>query len=236
MAGARLEWARQGDGQGRRPAPNASPAWAPTLKGAMANPELNIATRLWLQRFPAETLSVPGRASCLALHAAHHGVGWGGLLADLERAALDGRHRDLGGLGRAGRFHCRRCPHSPAVIRLTEPGGMPGFAARPSYGHQSVRVAPTATTPPPIALGFDQLESESGWAPGASRHPPLQVLSAGHLHALLVLGTRAAGPVGAAPRVRAALAMADAVRPRRASLRHGLARRKSVQQAATAAL
>ena len=36
--------------------------------------------------YPAQTLTIPGRAFHLALHAAQHGVEWDRVLADLERA------------------------------------------------------------------------------------------------------------------------------------------------------
>jgi hypothetical protein len=153
-----------------------------TLAGVGVNPE-----PLWLTLaahrepmpvggFSAQTLTIPGRAFMLALHAAHHGVGWGNFLSDLERgtsAADIATWREAAELAAS----LQATAAFAAGLRLVEPGrAIASELGLPSDG--SVRLALKASTPPPIALGFDQLASASGWRERAAilRHklfPPV---------------------------------------------------------------
>jgi hypothetical protein len=97
----------------------------------------------------------------LALHAAHHGVGWGRFLDDLERAVSTA---DIATWEAAAELAAslQATPAFAAGLRLTEPGRV--LASQLDLPTQaSVRLALTATTPPPIALGFDQLEQAAGF-------------------------------------------------------------------------
>ena len=126
--------------------------------------------------FPAQTLTIPGRACLLALHAAHHGVGWGRFLDDLERGVV---MADFATWKAAAELAAslRAIPAFAAGLRLVEPGR--ALALRldlPAEG--SVDLALKTTTPPPIALGFDQLARATGWRERATilRHkffPPV---------------------------------------------------------------
>lgn len=102
-------------------------------------------------------LSPPGRALHVSLHSAQHGFQWKRPLKDLERAittadaetwrrAADLAHR----LGATESF--------AAGLRLTEAGA--DLAARLNLPRgQSIEVALRAATPPPIALGLEELRT-----------------------------------------------------------------------------
>jgi Uncharacterised nucleotidyltransferase len=106
-------------------------------------------------RFEAQTLTVPGRAFLLALHAAHHGAAFGRALADLERgiSTLDvSTWRSAAVLATS----LGAIPAFATGLRLV-PGGAE-LATRLGLSTESaVDVELKATTPPPVALGFDQL-------------------------------------------------------------------------------
>jgi hypothetical protein len=110
--------------------------------------------------YPTQTLTLPGRAFLLALHAAQHGVEWSRPLADLERAisaADDETWRAAAELAATVRATAsfaaglRLIPAGQALAdRLQLPGDLP------------TEVALRAGTAPPIALGLDQLTRAGG--------------------------------------------------------------------------
>jgi hypothetical protein len=110
--------------------------------------------------FEAQTLTTPGRAFMLSLHAAHHGVGWDKVMADLER----GVERADFGTWRAAADLARELEAAGAFatgLRLV-PGGR-DLADRLDLPRQvSSDVALKAASPPPVALGFDQLARADG--------------------------------------------------------------------------
>ena len=113
--------------------------------------------------YPAPALSLAGRALNIALHAAHHGSGWGKVLADLERALQlvdDSVWAQAAAL--AGELDA--VDAFAAGLRLVPPGA--ALAARLALpANQSVEVALHAGTPPPVALGFERLAGARGpWA------------------------------------------------------------------------
>jgi Uncharacterised nucleotidyltransferase len=111
--------------------------------------------------FEAQTLAIPARTLMLALHAGQHGTGWGRFLDDLERGASridistwDAAAELAASLGATAAF--------ATGLRLVEPGrALASELGLPTDG--SVDLALKASTPPPIALGFDQLARASGW-------------------------------------------------------------------------
>jgi hypothetical protein len=153
-----IEWVRKDDG--------AVVDLHRTLSGVGVDPE-ELWQALAQQReeiavggFPAQTLTVPGRAFMLALHAAHHGVGWGRFMADMERAVST---VDIATWEAAAKLAAslEATPAFATGLRLTEEGReLASQLELPSQA--SVRATLTATTPPPIALGFDQLERAGG--------------------------------------------------------------------------
>jgi hypothetical protein len=132
-----------------------------TLPGLGVDPELAWRTlsarseTVPVAGYPARALGRSGRALHLALHAAQHGEAWGRVLADLEHAlevvdqsvwkeaaALAAELGAIDGLG--------------AGLRLVPAGAaLAGRLQLPA--NRSVEVALHASSPPPIALGFDQL-------------------------------------------------------------------------------
>ena len=140
-----------------------------TLPGTGVGPE-----QLWLtlesHREPidiagstAETLTKPGRAFMLALHAAHHGSGWGQFIHDLERGTCE---VDLE-TWRAAAELAESLNATPAFaggLRLVERGRE--IAAElhlPVEG--AVDLGLKASTPPPLALGFEQFARTRGLRP-----------------------------------------------------------------------
>ena len=107
--------------------------------------------------YPARVLCVPARALYVTLHAAQHGKGWGKATVHVERALLILEESDwIQAMSLAERLGAGDA--FAAGLRLV-PQGVE-LAARLSLPDpKSVRVALHATTPPPIALGFDQLAS-----------------------------------------------------------------------------
>ena len=111
--------------------------------------------------FEAQTLAIPARTLMLALHAGQHGTGWGRFLDDLERGASridtstwDAAAELAASLGATAAF--------AMGLRLVEPGrALASKLGLPTDG--SVDLTLKASTPPPIALGFDQLARASGW-------------------------------------------------------------------------
>jgi hypothetical protein len=111
--------------------------------------------------FPATTLTIPGRALHLALHAAQHGVGWPNVIADLERAlecADEAVWRAAADLAVA----LDAVPAFATGLRMTAEGRKLATALD-LPADRPVEVALRASTPPPVALGFDQLARAENW-------------------------------------------------------------------------
>jgi hypothetical protein len=110
--------------------------------------------------YSAQTLTKPGRAFMLALHAAHHGSGWGQFIHDLERGARKVDRETW----RAAAELAESLNATAAFasgLRLVEPGREIAAALElPSEG--AVDVALKASTPPPLALGFEQFAQTKG--------------------------------------------------------------------------
>jgi hypothetical protein len=119
------------------------------------------AERIQVGGFRATTLTIPGRALHLALHAAQHGVGWPHVTAELERALA----RTDQVVWRAAAQLAGALDAVPAFavgLRMTPAGrGMASALDLPS--DRPVDVALRASTPPPVALGFDQLARAENW-------------------------------------------------------------------------
>lgn len=114
-----------------------------------------------IARYPVSTLALPVRALHVVLHAAHHGTDWGKALLHLERALVvadDSLWREAAGL--ATRLEASEA--FAAGLRLTRAGTEIAEALGLAPG-QSVEVALRASSPPPVALGFAQLESAAGF-------------------------------------------------------------------------
>jgi hypothetical protein len=110
--------------------------------------------------YPAQTLTTPGRAFMLALHAAHHGVGWGQFMEDLERGT-----RMVGFETWRAAAEIAQSLNATATfaggLRLVEPGrSIASELGLPSDG--AVDMALKASTPPPLALGFERLGQTKG--------------------------------------------------------------------------
>jgi hypothetical protein len=110
--------------------------------------------------YPARTLTIPGRAFHLALHAAQHGKDWEGPRADLERALTAGDDQTWGAAAELA-ASLRATTAFAAGLRLV-PAGRP-LAERLGLPEElSTDVALRVGTPPPVALGLDQLAHASG--------------------------------------------------------------------------
>jgi hypothetical protein len=110
--------------------------------------------------YPAPVLSVPARAMYVTLHAAQHGRAWGKALSHVERAL---RSVDESDWVEAGSLAERLAATDAFAtgLRLVPQGAE--LAARLSLPDtQSVKVALHASTPPPIALGFERLAGAKG--------------------------------------------------------------------------
>jgi hypothetical protein len=138
-----------------------------TLPGVGVGPD-----RLWLTLsaavdeidvagFRATTLTIPGRALHLALHAAQHGVGWAHVIAELERAVSSTDEA----VWRAAVELAEALDAVPALaagLRMTAPGRTLACTLD-LPADRSVEVALRASSPPPVALGFDQLARAEDW-------------------------------------------------------------------------
>jgi Uncharacterised nucleotidyltransferase len=104
---------------------------------------------------PAPTLALPARALHVALHAAHHGVGWPRPIEDLERALAAGEDElwlsaaALAGTLQATDAFVAGLRLAPAGEELAARLGLPPV--------RSVDVELRARSPPPVALGLEQL-------------------------------------------------------------------------------
>ena len=109
---------------------------------------------------PVPTLSIPGRALQLALHAAHHGIEYGLPVDELERAIArvdDATWRAAAELAAS----VEATPAFVAGLRLPASGRI--LASRLQLPtDSSVEVALRASSPPPVALGLHQLARAGG--------------------------------------------------------------------------
>jgi hypothetical protein len=138
-----------------------------TLPGVGVDPQ-----RVWLTLsaevegiqvagFATTTLTIPGRALHLALHAAQHGVGWPTVTAELDRAlARTDQAVWRAAVELAGALDA--IPAFAAGLRTTAAGRGVAFALDLPTD-RPVDVALRASTPPPVALGFDQLARAENW-------------------------------------------------------------------------
>jgi hypothetical protein len=110
--------------------------------------------------FAARALTIPGRAFHLALHAAQHGKEWGPVLEEVELAVS----REGVTTWKAAAELAESLDATPAFaagLRLVPSGwSLAGELGLPM--DQPVAVALRAGTPPPVALGFDQLARAKG--------------------------------------------------------------------------
>jgi hypothetical protein len=111
-------------------------------------------------RYPARALAAPGRALHIALHAAQHGQASGKVRADLERA-VEVVEEPVWMHARGLANELAATDAFAAGLRLLPAGAV--LADRLELPPiRSVKVALHASTPPPIALGFDQLAQARG--------------------------------------------------------------------------
>jgi hypothetical protein len=109
---------------------------------------------------PAPTLALPARALHVALHAAQHGVGWAGPIADLERALVVADD-DLWVRAATLAVELEATDAFAAGLRLTPAGAELASRLRLPPA-QSVEAELRAASAPPLALGFEQLARADG--------------------------------------------------------------------------
>ena len=111
--------------------------------------------------FPATTLTIPGRALHVALHAAQHGVGWPHVTAELERAVTSTDQA----VWTAAVELAEALDAVPALAAglRTSAAGRSLASTLDLPADRPVEVALRASSPPPVALGFDQLARAEGW-------------------------------------------------------------------------
>jgi hypothetical protein len=163
-----------------------------------------------LPGYTAPILSSPAKALYVTLHAAHHGKDWGKALVHVERALAVVPEADWTEAAKLAR-EVDATDSFATGLRLV-PEGM-ALAERLSLpATHSVKVALLASSPPPVALGFEQLRTaRGGWArmriiarklfppPGFVRHwwPPAArnslMLMVGYLYRPVWLLRRAPG-------------------------------------------
>ena len=113
--------------------------------------------------YPSRTLALPATALHVALHAAQHGTGWARPIAELQRALAAGdddlwlEARALGAELEATEAFATGLRLVPAGTQLAVRLGLPPA--------RSVDAELRASSPPPLALGFEQLARADGiWA------------------------------------------------------------------------
>jgi hypothetical protein len=117
--------------------------------------------RLVVGGSPADTLTAPGRAFHLAIHAAHHGVGWEKVVVELERALS---HADESTWRAAAELAAELGATAEFATGLRMvPAGRTLASALSLPTAAPVDVVLRAGTPPPTAVGFDQLVRAEGW-------------------------------------------------------------------------
>src|SRR4051794_2012256 len=110
---------------------------------------------------PARVLGLPAKALYVTLHAAHHGAAWGKALSHLERAL---EQVDEPAWLESASLAERLGATDPFATGLCLVPQGAELAARLSLPEtRSVEVALRASTPPPIALGFEQLARAASW-------------------------------------------------------------------------
>ena len=137
-----------------------------TLVGVGVDPE-----QLWLTlsmhtealevgKYDARALTLPGRAFHLALHAAQHGADWSRMLLDLDRAVSEASEETW--TAAAARAESLQATAAFAAgLRLIPAGQV--LADRLGLSRDlPTDVALRAGTPPPVALGLDQLARAKG--------------------------------------------------------------------------
>jgi hypothetical protein len=137
-----------------------------TLQGSGAGPEAvwellsSHRDTVELAGHQAPILSSPAKALYVTLHAAHHGKAWGKALIHLERALAVVPEPDWNKAAQLAReldatdFFATGLRLVPEGQALAERLRLPGA--------QSAKVALQASTPPPVALGFEQLRTARG--------------------------------------------------------------------------
>ncbi len=109
---------------------------------------------------PVQTLGLPARAMHVALHAAQHGPDWPSSSADLERALAAGED-ELWRRAAAVAEELHATPAFVAGLRLTAAGQrLVARLALPDV--RTVEAELRAGSPPPLALGFEQLVRARG--------------------------------------------------------------------------
>jgi hypothetical protein len=105
--------------------------------------------------YPAPALALPARAVHLVLHAAQHGTAWGSVVDEVE-FALNRADPAVWPAAAALAAELQATPAFAAGLRLVPSGreladrlGLPA--------DQNVGITLRTSTPPPVALGFDQL-------------------------------------------------------------------------------
>jgi hypothetical protein len=112
---------------------------------------------------PMPTLGLPARALHVALHAAQHGAGWPRPILDLDRALTVGDD-DLWLTAAVLAAELSATDAFAAGLHLL-PAGVELAARLGLPQNASVDVELRAATPPPVALGFEQLARANGtWA------------------------------------------------------------------------
>jgi Uncharacterised nucleotidyltransferase len=109
---------------------------------------------------PVPTLARPAQAMHVALHAAQHGLGWAPAIADLERA-LGAGDDDLWRSAAAVATKLQATAAFVAGLRLA-PSGQQLVARLGLPNARSVQAELRAGSPPPLALGFEQLARAPG--------------------------------------------------------------------------
>jgi hypothetical protein len=110
--------------------------------------------------FAARALTIPGRAFHLALHAAQHGKEWGPVLDEVE-LAVSREGVNTWRVAAELAVSLDATAAFAAGLRLVPAGGvLAGELGLPM--DKPVDVALRAGTPPPVALGFDQLARAKG--------------------------------------------------------------------------
>ena len=110
--------------------------------------------------YSARALTIPGRALHMALHASQHGNEWGPVVDEVELAVS---RTDTATWAAAARLAAElgATPAFAAGLRLA-PSGRELADQLQLPADQSVQIGLRATTPPPVALGFDQLAQANG--------------------------------------------------------------------------
>ena len=109
---------------------------------------------------PVPALGLPGRALHVALHAAQHGAAWPPAIADLERA-LEAGDDDLWRRAAALAGQLEATAAFVTGLRLV-PAGEQLVARLVLPDVRSVEAELRAGSPPPLALGFEQLAQAPG--------------------------------------------------------------------------